>query len=72
LNIVWKLDHDLQLTWSETRRDALSEDGDVGSGFGTLLVQTSSRQLGGHVERDISDDMFTISLTLPDKVLADA
>ncbi|WP_454280259.1 chemotaxis protein CheB [Sphingomonas sp. Marseille-Q8236] len=69
LAIGWTLaDGKLTLTWTETGGKGAF---DIGSkGFGTLLVQTSSRQLGAQLERNSSDGRFLLTLILPETILA--
>jgi len=58
----------LRLNWSETGGQVPDDTG--AKGFGTLLVQTSSRQLGAELERKSLDGRFLLSLTLPETVLS--
>jgi two-component system CheB/CheR fusion protein len=70
LSITWMVDAEgLALRWRETgdRPVTLSD----GAGFGTVLVDTSSRQLGAAVKRTVEDHDFIIDIHLPPKVLSD-
>ena len=58
----------LRLDWTENGGQ-VPEETDA-KGFGTLLVQTSSRQLGAALDRKSVDGRFLLSLTLPETVLA--
>ncbi|WP_343527096.1 chemotaxis protein CheB [Sphingomonas sp.] len=69
LSIRWtRQDGRLRLAWSETGGQSTGET--VSNGFGTLLVQTSSRQLGAALERKSVDGRFMLDLDLPETVLA--
>lgn len=69
LAISWLLyDGQIQLEWSET--GGSTADAEPAKGFGTLLVQTSSRQLGASLERDASQGRYLLRLVLPDTVLS--
>lgn len=71
LAMRWRLEKEgLVLDWQEesgrTSRDM------AGSGFGTLLVKTSARQLGAEVRRSAEAGRYRIELRLPREVVADA
>ena len=69
LAVSWTLgDGQLHLTWAET--GGTLPDEETGKGFGTLLVQTSSRQLGAQLERKCVDGRFLLSLALPESILS--
>ncbi len=69
LAVNWTLgDGQLHLTWAET--GGTLPDEESGKGFGTLLVQTSSRQLGAQLERKCVDGRFLLSLALPESILS--
>lgn len=69
LSVTWLLeDGQLRLEWTETGGE--TADTDSAKGFGTLLVQTSSRQLGATLERDATDGRYRLRLLLPDTVLS--
>ena len=57
---------------SSTVTQALVPQALLGCGqrHGTLLVQTSSRQLGASLDRDATDGRYRLSLLLPDTVLS--
>lgn len=64
----------LALTWSEQfpRRAVEAPQFDPARrGFGTLLVETSTRQLNASLSRTVGDDHFALSLHLPQDVIAD-
>lgn len=70
LAVSWARDGDgLDLVWREEsgREVRIAQ----GTGFGTILVDTSSRQLGAQVTRVVEGDTFLIRIHLPSKVLAD-
>ncbi|MCE3590368.1 hypothetical protein LXJ59_27660, partial [Escherichia coli] len=70
LTIGWHLEDDaLVLEWNESRRAGTQIT--PGKGFGTLLVDTSARQLGASVTREIADDHYRLSLSLPRDVTVD-
>jgi two-component system, chemotaxis family, CheB/CheR fusion protein len=70
LAIRWaKEDEGLTIDWSETGSDPVEST--PGKGFGTVLVETSSRQLGAIVTRHIEGTTFAIQARLPGEVLAD-
>jgi two-component system CheB/CheR fusion protein len=67
--VCWTLaDGQLRLEWAETGGQMPEETS--AKGFGTVLVQTSSRQLGAQLDRKSVDGRFLLSLTLPETVLA--
>lgn len=70
LAIGWTLDADgLRLDWTERSERAVALA--PGAGFGTILVDTSSRQLGATVTRDVGEEGLIIHVDLPRRVLAD-
>ena len=69
LSVTWKRDgEDLELDWIEHG----GELGEVkqGSGFGTLLVKTSVRQLKADFSRSVEDDSYCLHMRLPASVIA--
>ena len=69
LDVAWQRVSDgVRLDWRETGDRPVSVES--GTGFGTILVQTSSRQLGVSVTRVAEDRTFAIQIHLPAKVLA--
>ncbi|MEK9212483.1 chemotaxis protein CheB [Sphingomonas sp. 2378] len=69
LSVGWIVaDGKLTLQWTETGGESAPEDN--AKGFGTLLVQTSSRQLGAQLERKSIGGRFMLTLTLPETVLS--
>lgn len=69
LDVAWQRVPDgVRLDWRETGDRPVSVES--GTGFGTILVQTSSRQLGVSVTRTAEDRTFAIQIHLPAKVLA--
>ncbi|WP_010545261.1 CheR family methyltransferase [Sphingomonas elodea] len=69
LDVVWQRVPDgVRLDWRETGDRPVSVES--GTGFGTILVQTSSRQLGVSVTHSAEDRTFAIQIHLPAKVLA--
>lgn len=71
LGLRWWLDKEgLVLDWQEN--SARSAPDTTNTGFGTLLVKTSARQLGAKVRRVSGDGRFMIELMLPREILADA
>ncbi|WP_203308324.1 CheR family methyltransferase [Sphingomonas beigongshangi] len=70
LTIGWHLEDDaLVVEWNESRRSGTQIA--PGKGFGTLLVDTSARQLGASVSREIADDHYRLVLSLPRAVTVD-
>ncbi|WP_269769638.1 chemotaxis protein CheB [Sphingomonas sp. MA1305] len=68
LEVRWRMENKgLVLDWSEQRRSTAPVG--TGRGFGTLLVDTSARQLGATLDRAITSDRFALTLTLPQDVL---
>ncbi|MBM3928610.1 MAG: chemotaxis protein, partial [Sphingomonadales bacterium] len=72
LSVEWRVEDDaLMLVWNE-------EDGSVGDertdkrGFGTLLVDTSVRQLRGSMTRTTGDGAYRLEMRLPMGVLSHA
>ena len=75
LDVTWRRDGDgVVLDWVERGGvgGAASDDDRAGDvrGFGTLLVDTSARQLGATVTRAADEGRFTLALRLPGSVLA--
>jgi two-component system CheB/CheR fusion protein len=69
LSVVWSpVLGGVAVDWRETADRPVSVES--GTGFGTILVQTSSRQLGVTVTRSAEDRTFAINIHLPAKVLA--
>ncbi|PNU02223.1 CheR family methyltransferase [Novosphingobium guangzhouense] len=69
LRIIWTLVPDgIELLWDEDGEDTINAV--EGSGFGTLLVTTSARQLGADISHETRDGLFTLRLRLPDGVMA--
>jgi two-component system CheB/CheR fusion protein len=68
LRVRWALSADgIDLLWDEDGDDTI--DAGDGSGFGTLLVTTSVRQLGARISRDLRDGHFALRLWLPGGVM---
>jgi two-component system, chemotaxis family, CheB/CheR fusion protein len=71
LSVSWDIrEGALNFIWSEESDRPKTGDGEPG--FGTLLVDTSSRQLDTQIRRSISDGHFRIEMRLPGEVLARA
>ena len=71
LSIHWTDGADgLDLSWREINGHKYEPD--ARSGFGTTLVETSSRQLGATVAREASDAAFTIRFHLPPRIIGGA
>ncbi|PZQ50302.1 MAG: chemotaxis protein [Novosphingobium pentaromativorans] len=69
LEVKWTLAaNGIELIWDEVGADTLEVA--EGSGFGTLLVATSVRQLGASLSRDVHDGRFRLRLRLPRSVMA--
>lgn len=69
LRVQWTLAADgIELIWDEVGADTLEVA--EGSGFGTLLVATSVRQLGARISRDVHEGRFCLRLQLPGSVIA--
>lgn len=70
LRVAWKDDKNgLRLLWTErSTKDVVISDG---TGFGTILVQTSAKQLGATVVRETRDGTFVIEVGLPATVRGD-
>jgi two-component system CheB/CheR fusion protein len=69
LSVNWTLaGGKVRLEWVES--GGTLPDTEAGKGFGTLLVQTSSRQLGAELERKCVDGRFVLSLALPESILS--
>jgi two-component system CheB/CheR fusion protein len=69
LNVEWsQSENDISLLWRETFENPITHKS--GTGFGTVLVKTSSLQLGADVHKEALGGSFTIRLRLPKKVLA--
>ncbi|WP_308815481.1 CheR family methyltransferase [Sphingomonas sp. GV3] len=70
LTIGWHFEGDaLVVEWNESRRSGTQIA--PGKGFGTLLVDTSARQLGASVSREIANDHYRLVLSLPRAVTVD-
>jgi two-component system CheB/CheR fusion protein len=70
LAISWTVDaQGLDMQWRETGDQPVTLTD--GAGFGTILVDTSSRQLGAAVTRTVEGHDFIIDIHLPPKVLSD-
>ena len=68
LHVHWSFAEDgINLRWVEKGVGTVSTGG--APGFGTLLVDTSSRQLRARVERIVEPDSFTLDVHLPQSVL---
>ncbi|MET4896733.1 CheR family methyltransferase [Sphingomonadaceae bacterium jetA1] len=69
LAVEWSVEGDrIRLLWSEIGGQPPA---DIPSkGFGTTLVQTSSRQLDAQLERQFTDERFLLTLILPDAILS--
>ncbi|MGF7153499.1 two-component system CheB/CheR fusion protein [Novosphingobium gossypii] len=69
LTIDWRLSpNGIDLLWDENGEDTI--DATEGSGFGTLLVMTSVRQLAAQISHELQDGRFSLHLKLPDGVIA--
>ncbi|WP_244631224.1 chemotaxis protein CheB [Aureimonas sp. ME7] len=68
LRVSWhKVEEGLAFHWEEASDRTVEPSGTPG--FGTLLVETSARQLGADVERSAEAGGFSIRMTLPNEVL---
>lgn len=68
LVITWELGEEgLDLNWIE--RSQGSVEIPEGTGFGTLLVTTSARQLKAELSREVDDDSYRLRIQLPPKVM---
>ena len=68
LSVTWeRTSTGARLKWEE--RGAAPASVEPGQGFGTLLVDTSARQLRAAVRRSTSEDRFTLELDLPETVI---
>lgn len=68
LSIIWSVDEDgVRLQWVEQGLRAGTVTGKAG--FGTLLVETSARQLKATVEKAFDGDRFTLEVHFPPTVL---
>jgi two-component system CheB/CheR fusion protein len=71
LSISWRVEEDgVHMLWDEERGDAVPALGNQ-AGFGSVLVETSIRQLRGEVVRSVDDDRFRLTVALPRTVFAD-
>ncbi|APH54414.1 Protein-glutamate methylesterase [Granulibacter bethesdensis] len=69
LVVTWKRSEDgLQLIWNEQQVKPVIEP--EKRGFGSLLVETSVRQLRGQIERSMNESNLFITLQLPNGVLS--
>ncbi|WP_294645432.1 CheR family methyltransferase [uncultured Aureimonas sp.] len=69
LRVSWAMrDDGLDFSWLERSDRTKADDGEPG--FGTLLVETSSRQLDTQIRREVGDGRFQIEMRLPAEVLA--
>jgi two-component system CheB/CheR fusion protein len=59
----------LFLTWNEEGARRL-EQAEGTRGFGSVLVETSVRQLRGEVTKHIAERSFRLEVRMPDSVLA--
>ncbi|WJH38856.1 hypothetical protein N7E02_04185 (plasmid) [Aliirhizobium terrae] len=70
LIITWERNADKTvLTWNENGEDDVEDAGKAG--FGTVLLSTSSRQLGATIETKIAGSIISHILTLPNSVRHD-
>jgi two-component system, chemotaxis family, CheB/CheR fusion protein len=70
LTITWERTGDITvLTWNENGEDDVEEAGKAG--FGTILLSTSSRQLGATIETKVTGSIISHILTLPNSVRHD-
>ncbi|HET9510734.1 MAG TPA: CheR family methyltransferase [Sphingomonas sp.] len=70
LSIRWRVEDDaLTLVWSE-EQGSVDQGRTEKSGFGTVLVDTSVRQLRGTMTRSSDDGLFRLEMRLPASVLA--
>ncbi|MBN2971139.1 PAS domain-containing protein [Roseomonas aeriglobus] len=71
LSVRWCVGDDaLTLAWSE-EQGLVDEGRTDGQGFGTVLVDTSVRQLRGTMTRTTDDGVYRLEMTLPKSILAD-
>ncbi|MBR0551766.1 chemotaxis protein CheB [Stakelama marina] len=64
LDISWAAeDGEIRLVWNEKNAEPIPEP--PRSGFGSLLVETSARQLGAKVERKVMDCELRLALHIP-------
>ncbi|GGB30068.1 chemotaxis protein CheR [Sphingomonas metalli] len=71
LSVSWHVtDQGLEIAWDE-ERTAVSAEPSAKQGFGSVLVDTSVRQMRGSVSRQVDDRLFRLAVTLPRSVLAD-
>ncbi|WP_082659680.1 CheR family methyltransferase [Aureimonas sp. AU40] len=69
LSVRWRRAAEgILLEWEE--RMAYEAEPGQGNGFGTLLLETSARQLGARLDRAFDGTCFRLSLHLPETVLA--
>lgn len=67
IDVRWERDGpDVRLSWTETGASCASTS--TGSGFGTLLVSTSARQLRAQVDRKSDDGRYCLEILLPGSV----
>ncbi|MDR6786690.1 two-component system CheB/CheR fusion protein [Sphingomonas sp. BE138] len=70
LSVRWRTDADgLELVWEETGRDDQAAT-PTQRGFGSLLVETSVRQMRGEVGSEAAGRSFRLRMKLPTSVLA--
>lgn len=70
IRIHWEFrDHDaermLVLVWREIAPASSSSPSDERTGFGTMLMQSSARQLGGTIDRRFGDDGLIVDIAFP-------
>lgn len=69
LKVTWRRDADgVAIVWRET--GGAPPPADTGRGFGTILVETSIRQLRGQLERGTVDGAFQMCIRLPASVFS--
>lgn len=70
LRIAWAFNADgIEFSWIEDGGDPV--DITPGTGFGTLLVTTSVRQLGAQLSSQVRDGTFALRIQLPRTVIAE-
>lgn len=63
IEVTWRADGKLALAWRETATAAVA--GANGNGFGSRLIESSARQLGGTIQRTYRSDGVDVQMTLP-------
>lgn len=69
LDIRWRTDEGgVELTWTE-EADGIRQPASGNRGFGSVLVETSVRQLRGTMDGGLADGVFRLNIRLPTGVL---